>query len=425
MNKPQNVKICLNAMVGSEEATITRMLKSVVGYIDYYVIQCNGKDNTKQIIDEFFAEKGIPGFTYEIAWDYPGWNRDHTLQTCLKAEHGCDWILRMDADEQLQVDENFNWLPLTDLSIDSFNITADPGDSMYFRTWLWNAHRNWFFAHDKRHETIHLPVIGENFQRVSLDSGFRHIITNDGETWFAPMKFLKDALELESDKVPSNKVLEDDYHLWYIGKSYSDAYGDHTQFPFGMDHAKEYARRCIFYFEMYLNKVHNYDKTGRPVELDDMAYYAMILIANAYEFIGNQDKAIDMLYRASDFNPARNENLCRIAEIHESNRDYDEMLRITSEIVHESRTNPFPESSFMIQNNAYYNTSPYVMWLHLKALKNSSATFTSPNSQSEMIQATQERIKQMYTDLPDYITNEFTTQVVQNKQQTGVFGFTR
>ena len=67
MKKPKNVKICLNAMVGNEEATITRMLKSVVGYVDYYVIQCNGKiDNTKQIIDDFFAQNGVPGFTYEI-----------------------------------------------------------------------------------------------------------------------------------------------------------------------------------------------------------------------------------------------------------------------------------------------------------------------------------------------------------------------
>ena len=33
-------------MVGSEEATIQRMLDSVVNHIDYYVIQCNGKDKT-------------------------------------------------------------------------------------------------------------------------------------------------------------------------------------------------------------------------------------------------------------------------------------------------------------------------------------------------------------------------------------------
>ena len=83
--KSEKVKICMNAMVGSEEATITRMLISVAPHIDYYVVQCNGKDNTRQIIDDFFKERGIPGFTYEIEWKYPGFNRNHTLQEALKA----------------------------------------------------------------------------------------------------------------------------------------------------------------------------------------------------------------------------------------------------------------------------------------------------------------------------------------------------
>ena len=58
----KKTKICVNAMVGNEEATITRMLQSVVDYIDYYVIQCNGNDNTRNIIDEFFQSRGISGF---------------------------------------------------------------------------------------------------------------------------------------------------------------------------------------------------------------------------------------------------------------------------------------------------------------------------------------------------------------------------
>jgi len=438
MKKPQNVKICLNAMVGNEENTITRMLESVDGYVDYYVIQCNGmKDNTKQIIDDFFAERGIPGFTYEIPWDYPGANRDHTLQTCLAANHGCDWILRMDADEQLMVDDNFNWFPLTNTSIQSFNIMADPGDSAYFRTWMWNAKLPWFFAHDKRHETIHLPEIGESFQRVNLERGFRHVITNDGETWFAPMKFLNDALELERDKVISNKVLEDSYHLWYIGKSYSDSYGDATQFPYGMDHACEYARRCIFYFNMYLNQEHKgYVNTLKPTGEDDMAYYGLFLVGVAYEFLGEYDNAIDAWNRASDFNSKRNETIYRIAQLHEKNGEYDEMLRATTAMVSGDRTNPFPEYSFMIHNSAYYNTSPLPMWMHIKALKNSSKFTTEADHTMSLIKSAQTDIMQRFPDAPEYITNEFisTNQQQQEPKRVrfenvettqNVFGFTR
>ena len=159
MNK--KTKICLNAMVGNEAKTITRMLESVTSYVDYYVIQCNGtEDNTKEIIDSFFESKGIPGFTYETKWEYPGFNRDHTLQEALKADHGCDWILRMDADETLHVDGDFDWSLFDDTTVQSYNMGAEAGDTKYFRTWFWNAKLPWFFQHDKRHETIHLPEIG-------------------------------------------------------------------------------------------------------------------------------------------------------------------------------------------------------------------------------------------------------------------------
>ena len=53
-------RICLNAMVGNESNTIARMLESVAPHIDYYVIQCNGKeDNTQEIVDNFFKERNF------------------------------------------------------------------------------------------------------------------------------------------------------------------------------------------------------------------------------------------------------------------------------------------------------------------------------------------------------------------------------
>ena len=377
MKKPPHIKIVMNAMVGSEEATITRMLESVVDYIDYYVVQCNGSDNTRNIIDNFFTERNIPGFTYETKWEYPGFNRDHTLQTCLKADHGCDWVLRMDADEQLSVDETFDWEIFTDTSIDSFNITADPGNSLYFRTWLWNAKLPWFFQNDKRHETIHLPDVGEEFQRINLPSSFRQIITNDGETWFAPMKFLTDALELELDKIPSNKVLEDNYHLWYIAKSYSDAYRDPNNLPFGQAHSEEYARRVIFYYTQYLNKLHNFDQNQHPNQLDDMGYYACILMAEAYGWIGDNEKQVYLLEKATLFNPNRNEHYIKLALYYQSKEQYNNMVSITTKLIDTNRPNPFPESSFLIENSAYYNTGTFCQELHNIATSSSSNGYYS------------------------------------------------
>jgi hypothetical protein len=355
MNK--KTKIVLNAMVGSEAPTILRMLESTAPYIDYYVIQCNGKeDNTKEIIDNFFKEEGIPGFTYETEWNYPGFNRDHTLQTCLRADHGCDWVLRMDADERLQVDEDFDWSILDDTNVKSYNLVAENGDLKYFRTWFWNARLPWFFQHDKRHETIHLPEVGEDFERRTMPYGFRHLVSQDGFTWAVPRKFLRDALELEIDKVVGNTVLEDSYHLWYLAKSYSDSYGDPSQFAFGKLHSDEYARRSIWYYERFLNLTHDWDNSKTAKSQNEMAYFALILMGDAHNFIGNVGKAIEHYQLAEQFSPDRNEHLMHLCFYFEKLGQYEDALTVVNKMLQPERTNPFPRLSFLIEGRAYHDT---------------------------------------------------------------------
>jgi len=363
MNK--KTKICLNAMVANESRTIIRMLESCYKYIDYWVIQDNGsKDNTKELINDFFKEKGIPGFLYEIEWKFPGFNRNHTLQECLKSDHKCDWILRMDADEQLKVEDDFDWSILDDTSVASYNIIVDSFDTKYMRTWLWNAKLPWFFQNDKRHETIHLPDVGENFERRLLPYGFRHLVTNDGQTWAVPRKFLKDALELEIDKIVGDKIDGDYYHLWYLAKSYSDCYADYTQYFFGKKHSDEYARRAIFYFERFLNLEHNWDDSKTAKREDEMAYFALICIAGAHEYIGNFEIAVESYYLAEQFSPMRNEHLVYLCGLLERLELFEELLNVINKMMTVDRVNPFPYKSFLIENRAYYDSSN-----HLKELK--------------------------------------------------------
>ena len=152
------------------------------------------------------------------------------------------------------------------------------------------------------------------------------------------MKFITDGLTLEIDKVPSSLVLEDPYHLFYIAKSYSDGYRDVNVLPFGKLHSDEYARRVIFYFEMYLNQVHNWLETGYPKSIDDMGYIAMILMGDAYGWIGNS------------------EHLASLCYYYEYHRMYDEMLETAHDMTNPTRTNPFPDYSFLIQTNCYPDT---------------------------------------------------------------------
>ena len=355
-------KLCLNAMVGNEERVILRMLESTYKHIDYWVIQCNGSDKTQSIIEEFYNDKNIPGFTYNHEWDYPGINRDHTLQTALKSDHGCDWILRMDADEQLEVDDDFDWTPLNDTSIQSFNMTAMGGGSLYFRTWLWNSKIAWKFEHNRRHECIYIDGVGEDFQRYQLPKGFRHVITNDGETWDDLNKFLTDALELEKSLVPTRKLFEDPYHFWYIGKSYYDStLGD---YPLGKDHLNEYARRSIFYFGNYLNYKHRYNELGRADSEDELAYFAMSAMAGMYKFAGNYEAALDCAMRAEEFCPSRNDHIILQAECYRDLEDFDSMKIQTDRLMDPDRKLPFPKYNFLLNTEHYNDSGTYCLKLH-------------------------------------------------------------
>jgi glycosyltransferase involved in cell wall biosynthesis len=361
----KKTKICMNVMVANEAKTITRMLDSVYKYIDYWVVQDNGStDGTQDIIRNYFAEKGIPGFLYETEWQYPGYNRDHTLQTCLKSDHGCDWILRMDADERLHVDEDFDWSVMDDTSIESFHITAQNGDVKYLRTWFWNAKLPWFFQHDKRHETIHLPERGEDFQRVVMPIGFRHLVSQDGQTWYVPRKFLKDALELEIDKVVGNTVNEDTYHLWYIAKSYADCYGNPNELPFGREHSIEYGRRAIWYYNIFLNKCHNWSETKQPKYKDEMAYFTFLSMGDIYKFMGDLEKAKETYAEADKFFPERNEHWLYTVYVLRSEKKFEEALKLLDHMMNPSRVNPWPTCTFLVESRAYVNTGD-----HLKTLK--------------------------------------------------------
>jgi glycosyltransferase involved in cell wall biosynthesis len=357
----KKAKICMNAMVANEAKTITRMLDSVYKYIDYWVVQDNGStDGTQDIIRKYFEEKGIPGFLYETEWHYPGYNRDHALQTCLKADHGCDWILRMDADERLHVDEDFDWSVMDDTSIESFHITAQNGDVKYLRTWFWNAKLPWFFQHDKRHETIHLPERGEDFQREVMPLGFRHLVSQDGQTWYVPRKFLRDALELEIDKVVGNTVHEDTYHLWYIAKSYADCYGNPSELPFGMEHSLEYGRRAIWYYNRFLDKCHNWSQTKQPKYKDEMGYFTFLSIGDIYKFGGDLEKAKESYAEADKFFPERNEHWLYTVYVLRSQKKYEEALTRLEYMMDPSRVNPWPKCTFLVESRAYVNTGDHL-----------------------------------------------------------------
>ena len=361
----KKAKIVMTTMFRNEASVMRRMLESCYKYIDYFVIQNNGStDGTDQIVKDFFTEKQIPGILYDVeeGWVGFGWNRDHLIQYTQSIDHGCDWILKMDCDEVLEIDDNFDWSILDDTSIQSFHIPAVAGSSVYYRAWMWNAKLKWRFNHDPCHETIYLDdgVTGEHFQRVDLPLSIRQIGFNEGQSWSNPTKFISDALILEEKMIKEDSILTDWYHFWYIGKSYFDAYQEHS-FPLGESQRKEFARRCVYYFNEYILR------RNVPGE-DEMCYMAKIFSAECLKFIGDTDAAIQSFFDAHRFAIGRNDHWWGLAHTYNELGDYESVLKYTSIMLQPERTCAFPKYVVMIDRSIYHDGGSRIQNLHNLAL---------------------------------------------------------
>jgi glycosyltransferase involved in cell wall biosynthesis len=368
--------ICMISMFKNEAKGIRRMLESVWRHIDFYVFQDNGStDGTPEIVKEFFADKNIPGFIYNIeeGWVGFGWNRDHLLQTTLHNDHGCDWIMKMDCDEYLEVDEDFDWSYFYNTNIESFHIAAVNPGCIYYRAWIWNAKLPWKFQHDPAHEIIYLDnEKGENFERVNLPRGLRMVGTSDGESYTVRTKYITDALKLEERLIREETMLTDTYHFWYIAKSYQDCYGGDF-YPLGEAHSKEFARRFIFYFEQYLNHMN-------AQGIHEMSYFSAFSIGLGYKYFGDYEKAIEWFHKSEKYCPVRNEHIVYLAQTYDELKQYDKMVEQTTRLLEPDRKLPFPDYYFLIDNNIYHDSSDYPQYLHNYALSKLNDTEKNINS---------------------------------------------
>ena len=380
-NTATNGRICMISMFKNEAKSIVHMLESVAPYIDYWVLQDNGStDGTPQVVEDWARKYNIPGFMYKVeeGWVGYGWNRDHVLLQARSANHNCQWIMKMDCDETLEVDEDFDWNVLNDHNPQGYDVHAWAPGCQYFRTWMWRADLPWRINHDPAHETVYMDdgVTGENFSRAMLPLGFKMKVGSvAGESYQNPTKYVSDALKLEEKMIREGTMLTDHYHFWYIGKSYEDGYVCNS-FPLGDIHKKEYARRCIWYFEEILNVTHpGFKETRKATRIDEMGYYAMDVMGTACRFLGDHYKAIEYYEGAEQFAPGKNDALVHLAEAYWELMDFRKMLEVTTKMVDPNRKNPFPHYGFVVNPHFYVNTGGHPQFLHNVALERASTSF--------------------------------------------------
>lgn len=91
-----------------------------------------------------------------------------------------------------------------------------------------------------------------------------------------------------------------------------------------------------------------------------MAYYALVLMGIAYDFIGDVEKSDECFKNAELFCIERNEHLLNWVLTMEKNGRYDEMTAVLDKMEDPLRVNPFPNRTFLIENRAYHNTGNFI-----------------------------------------------------------------
>ena len=275
-------KLCLNMIVKNESKVIRRMLQSVHTLIDEYCICDTGStDNTKEIIETYFQEKGIPGKVIEEPFRDFGYNRTYALDAC--REMNVDYILLMDADMVLWKESTFNISKFKQSLTEADYFYLFQGDDHFHYKNTRIVRNNAGFSYwGVTHEYLKAPD-----ERKCLNIERDHLFIKDiGDGGAKSDKFSRDIRLLRKglEEDPEN----DRYHF-YLANSLKD------------NGQPEEA------IQMYKKRI----------ELDgwiDEVWYSYYCLGKCYKQIGQMEKAICTWMEAYDKYPNRVENLYEIIE---------------------------------------------------------------------------------------------------------------
>lgn len=201
-------RICLNMIVKDEVPVIERCLASVRPWIDTWVIVDTGSsDGTQTLVQR--ALQGIKGELHERPWCNFAHNRNEALDL---ARSKADYILFIDADEQLLVPAGFRW-PL--LSSDGYLLTCRMNDHEYQRNALIAAQVAWRWE-----GVLHEYLTAPQHNGWSHLQGPQIFVSHDGARGRDPSTYLKDIAVLE-DALRTEP--QNTRYAFYLAQSLRDA----------------------------------------------------------------------------------------------------------------------------------------------------------------------------------------------------------
>lgn len=196
-------------IVKNEHHILRRCLESVRGVIDTWLIVDTGStDGTQQLVREFFHD--LPGELIECPWKNFGHNRTESLHY---ASRRADYLLVIDADEFLELEQGFQW---PKLELDAYDFKLKSGGFQYYKIQLLRSALPWRFegvlheypTWDRDHTQAHMP-------------GVTTIRKQEGARSRDPLTYQRDALMLEEALLaePTNER-----YMFYLAQSYRDAH---------------------------------------------------------------------------------------------------------------------------------------------------------------------------------------------------------
>lgn len=276
--------VCLNMIVKNEAHVIQRCLRSVLPFIDRWVIVDTGStDGTQDLVREQLRDK--PGELHERPWKSFGHNRNEALQ--LAAPH-TEYLFFIDADEQLILPPRFE---RSSLSASGYHLSCKYGGVSYARCALVSARLPWRWE-----GVVHEFLVCDAPYKLETLNGPTILVQHDGARSRDPLTYLKDAALLEAAlrDMPHNAR-----NVFYLAQSYRDG-GQ-------LEKSREAYRRRA--------QMPGWEEEG---------WYALYQVASLEEQLRSDPAVVSFAYlSAYQRRPSRAEPLVRLARYHRMRKEFE------------------------------------------------------------------------------------------------------
>ncbi|WP_330297402.1 tetratricopeptide repeat-containing glycosyltransferase [Streptomyces sp. NBC_00503] len=198
-------------IVKDEAPTIRKCLDSMRPLIDTWVIVDTGStDGTQDVIRECLSD--LPGVLHERPWKGFDGSRTEAIEL---ARSSADYLLFIDADDEMQVQPGFR---MPDLTLDAYRVALHDGPIIHWRPALVSTRLPWRYV-GVLHEYIECDTefslgVLEGANILSVGGGAR--LREGGQR----QKYLRDAEVLEQGLI---KEPENTRYVFYLGQSWRDA----------------------------------------------------------------------------------------------------------------------------------------------------------------------------------------------------------